>query len=122
MNLVFYPPREYVHHKGYNYHYDEDFPLSYEEFMQRLRLFHHLPTLEKELFSNEELFPPVFQVEAIISSDLTPYKSSIQELNYEIAYLVGKWWKGLFIQYQRLYHSHGICTMEEFPESVNDES
>ena len=33
MNLVFYPPREYVHHKGYNYHYDENFSLSYEEFM-----------------------------------------------------------------------------------------
>ncbi len=106
INLMFYPPKEYLHQKGY-YHYSTY--ISFEEFIETQIRSNFLPKLEKVLFSPETIFPPVCKVYvAPFQEELTRFKKSSEELDYELAYRVGEWWRPLFAQYQRLYHWHMI--------------
>ncbi len=101
---MFYPPRSYLHQKGY---YQDSTYICYEEFIETQIRANLLSILEKQLFSRETKFPPVYKVSVIpFRQDLTQYKEFPEELDYEIGYRVGKWWKALFVKYQRLYHQH----------------
>ncbi len=109
VDLQFYPPRSYLTMCGYYSDVTGKIARSYLE--SRIKET-NLPRLEKQLFSREAGFPPVFKVHVttpfrqqhFFEQDLARYKISSDESDHETAYRVGKWWKGFFVQYQQLYH------------------
>eukprot|EP01040_Poterioochromonas_malhamensis_P017482 gene17482-20106_t len=86
VKLMFYPPRSYLHQKGY---YQYSTYKCYEEFIETQIRANLLSILEKPLFSTETKFPPVYKVSVIpFRQDLTQYKEFPEELDYEIGYRV----------------------------------
>ncbi len=114
VKLMFYPPKQYVYQKGYGSFQGYDFCSllqiheNYEETMEAMLLKYNFRTLGKELFSKEEVFPPVYKVSVTTSLQqyLTQHQTSVEKSDQDLAYLVGKWWKELFVKYQRFYQMH----------------
>eukprot|EP01040_Poterioochromonas_malhamensis_P009683 gene9683-10513_t len=104
VDLQFYPSRSFLHQNGcYDYSTGRILQSSLD---WKLR-YNNFPTLEKQLFSRETVFPPVYKVYVNqFRQDLAQYKINVQESDQDIAYRVGKWWKGLYVEYQRLYNWH----------------
>eukprot|EP01040_Poterioochromonas_malhamensis_P009375 gene9375-10179_t len=105
INLMFYPPKEYLHRKGY-YHYSTY--ISFEEFIETQIRANFLPKLEKELFSPETIFPPVCKVYvAPFQNDLPRFKKSSEELDYELAYRVVSGFISLYFMLLKCLGSFG---------------
>eukprot|EP01040_Poterioochromonas_malhamensis_P003038 gene3038-3231_t len=108
VNLMFYPPYEYLDLQGYGVIVLIVFSFpTYEAFIEAQISRGSFALLQKQLFSTETKFPVVYKVQvAPFLQDLAQYKNNSEESDNEIAYRVGQWWKDLFVQYQRLYDKH----------------
>ncbi len=106
VKLMFYPPKQFIL-REYDAHFSKSILKNYEEFVESLIRFQHIPTpiLEIQLYSNEKYFPPVYRVQVTpFQQKLAEYKKS-NDISYDkIAFKISKWWKRFCIKYQQLYH------------------
>ncbi len=104
VKLMFYPPQKLLFQQGHYYYlWSQSYEAYLEDEIRRL----NFPALKKQLLSHESVFPPVYKVEVpSFRQDLAQYRNDNQESDFEIAYRISQWWKGLFVRYQQLYHRH----------------
>lgn len=108
VRLMFYPPNQFLLlTKPQYFHNIPTSPKeSYYSAIDTNITQYFLSTIDKNIFSQETTFPPVYRVS--VKPFQPQHSQTTPETDQELAYRIGQWWMNLFVQYQRLFHSHII--------------